>query len=171
MIESGITKAAKLIENLTSAHRWAITGTPIEKDLNDLCGLLKYLKCDPFNNEEYWKQSYRDSSGLAHDFAQKESRALVDVMRPIMWRTCKTEDILKQVNLPSQTEHTHFIEMNDLEAYFYAFEFNECSSAMRHKIEKLRKNERENIIPKYLGPHAMKVVWLSGAGQGFYGYE
>lgn len=150
MIESGVSKFAKLIENLTSVHRWAITGTPIEKNLNDLRGLLLYLNCNPYQCKGYWRHN-----GLDYDFISGKNNALIEILRRIMWRTCKTEDILNQVKIPNQIDLEYFIEMSDLEAYFYAHEFRECYHAMQRKIEYLR---RTGQYKKYLSPHSMSLV-------------
>lgn len=139
-----------LIENLSSVHRWAITGTPIERSLADLRGLLVYLKCDPYQNRIFW-----GSYGIDYDFASGKNDILVEVLRRVMWRTCKTEDILNQVKIPNQTEYTYFIEISDLEAYFYQHEFNKCYEIMLDKIDRLKESGQ---YAKYLSPLAMKLV-------------
>lgn len=150
MIESGVSKFAKLIENLTSVHRWAITGTPIEKSLNDLRGLMMYLNCNPYQSPGYWR-----NDGLDDDFICGRNNKLIEILRRIMWRTCKTEDILNQVKIPNQTELVYYVKMSDLEAYFYAHEFRECYREMQYKIDNLR---RRGEYKKYLSPHALAPV-------------
>ena len=44
MIECTTTKTAEMALRLAAVNRWAVTGTPIEKSLNDIQGLLMFLK-------------------------------------------------------------------------------------------------------------------------------
>lgn len=43
MVESGTSHAARLARQLQSVHRWCVTGTPINRGLEDLQGLLLFL--------------------------------------------------------------------------------------------------------------------------------
>ncbi len=54
MIENTTTKTAEMALRLSAVNRWCVTGTPIEKSLNDLQGLLLFLKVtlESFNG---WK--------------------------------------------------------------------------------------------------------------------
>ena len=47
MIEGSTTMAAGMALHLNTTHRWCVTGTPIRRGLEDVYGLLKFLKvCD-----------------------------------------------------------------------------------------------------------------------------
>ncbi|ATZ49983.1 Bcirc20 [Botrytis cinerea B05.10] len=44
MVESGVGKAATVAKMIPRINAWAITGTPVRKNINDLLGLLIFLK-------------------------------------------------------------------------------------------------------------------------------
>lgn len=89
MVE-GMTKAATVCSRLRSVNRWCITGTPIQKSVDDLYGLLAFLELAPFNIKHYW------TTVLMLPYLNGESDNLVDVVAPILWRTVKA-DVLDQV--------------------------------------------------------------------------
>jgi E3 ubiquitin-protein ligase SHPRH len=64
MIESGVSQAAKVARIIPRCNAWAVSGTPLRKDIQDLRGLLIFLRCDAFtNNKAVWdrldKASFR----------------------------------------------------------------------------------------------------------------
>lgn len=48
MVESGVSKAAVVARMVPRVNAWCITGTPVRKDVNDLLGLLIFLRVDPY---------------------------------------------------------------------------------------------------------------------------
>ncbi|KAL2828661.1 peptide N-acetyl-beta-D-glucosaminyl asparaginase amidase A-domain-containing protein [Aspergillus cavernicola] len=48
MIESGVSNAAKVARLIPRQMAWAVTGTPLRKDVTDLLGLLLFLQYEPF---------------------------------------------------------------------------------------------------------------------------
>ncbi|KAL4881503.1 SNF2 family N-terminal domain-containing protein [Aspergillus karnatakaensis] len=59
MIESGVSNAAKVARLIPREMAWAITGTPLRKDINDLLGLLLFLSYEPFCGP-IWKRLCAD---------------------------------------------------------------------------------------------------------------
>ncbi|KAK5173628.1 uncharacterized protein LTR77_002309 [Saxophila tyrrhenica] len=56
MVESGVSAAARVARRLLSVHRWAVSGTPLRKDVQDLHGLLIFLGLQPLaDNTKLWK--------------------------------------------------------------------------------------------------------------------
>ncbi|KAK0109573.1 hypothetical protein ONS95_002259 [Cadophora gregata] len=48
MIESGVSNAAIVARMIPRINAWCVTGTPVRKDVNDLLGLLVFLRCEPY---------------------------------------------------------------------------------------------------------------------------
>lgn len=51
MIETSVTAAAKVARRLPRAHSWAVSGTPLRKDAQDLHGLLIFLRFKPLDDD------------------------------------------------------------------------------------------------------------------------
>ncbi|KAJ5961060.1 Zinc finger RING-type [Penicillium vulpinum] len=49
MIESGVSNAAKVARLIPREIAWAVTGTPLRRNIDDLFGLLVFLHYEPFN--------------------------------------------------------------------------------------------------------------------------
>ncbi|THC95931.1 hypothetical protein EYZ11_004573 [Aspergillus tanneri] len=49
MIESGVSNSAKVARLIPRRNAWAVTGTPLRKDIKDLLGLLLFLHYEPFS--------------------------------------------------------------------------------------------------------------------------
>ncbi|PVH97810.1 hypothetical protein DM02DRAFT_616279, partial [Periconia macrospinosa] len=65
MVESGVSQAAKVARIIPRVNAWAVSGTPLRKDIQDLRGLLTFLWYEPFANSKIlWdrldKPSFRE---------------------------------------------------------------------------------------------------------------
>ncbi|KAJ5818316.1 hypothetical protein N7474_003907 [Penicillium riverlandense] len=59
MIESGVSNAAKVARLVPRHNAWAVTGTPLRKNIDDLFGLLLFLHYSPFCfSNSLWKRLY-----------------------------------------------------------------------------------------------------------------
>lgn len=87
MVSSVITKPARLVAQLSTVHRWVVTGTPIQKSIDDLYGLVYFLGCSPYDEREKW-------ISLISEFNHNANvKPIVSVLQKIMWRTCKSKEI------------------------------------------------------------------------------
>lgn len=148
MVSSVITKPAKLVAQLSSVHRWAVTGTPIERSIDDLYGLICFLDCAPYNEREKWLT-------LSNDFNYRGNiKPLLTALRPIMWRTCKSDDILSQINIPEQAHCVVEISMTNVELLFYNREHAACLDKFCQNIRKIGSNRKLAAM----NPHILKLV-------------
>ncbi|CAI6341653.1 unnamed protein product [Periconia digitata] len=65
MIESGVSQAAQVARIIPRVNAWAVSGTPLRKDIQDLRGLLAFLWYEPFaSSRPLWdrldKASFRE---------------------------------------------------------------------------------------------------------------
>jgi E3 ubiquitin-protein ligase SHPRH len=82
MIESGVSAAAVVAQLIPRVNAWAVSGTPIKKDVQDLHGLLMFLRCHPFSNMRIWQRMIDgDSSDLKRLFKQIAMRHSKSIVR------------------------------------------------------------------------------------------
>ena len=114
---------------LEANHRWCVTGTPIGKSLNELFGLLMFLKIDPYCLEFWWKRCLFDP------YIRGNTKYLEDVLCQIMWRTVK-KDVLDQINIPKQGEEIHWLSFSPVEEHFYRRQHIDSSKEAVNRINK-----------------------------------
>ena len=59
-IKNPVTAVSKACCALRADKRWAVTGTPIQNSLQDIYGLLKFLKHEPWCEAAFWKATISD---------------------------------------------------------------------------------------------------------------
>eukprot|EP00102_Acyrthosiphon_pisum_P018824 XP_016656034.1 PREDICTED: uncharacterized ATP-dependent helicase C582.10c-like [Acyrthosiphon pisum] len=60
-----------MIFNLQSVHKWAMTGTPIQKSLNDLYGILKFLEVSPYCHRKQFLKLMKGKKTIMYNFFSK----------------------------------------------------------------------------------------------------
>lgn len=89
MIESGVSNAAKVARLIPRQIAWAVTGTPLRKDITDLLGLLLFLQYEPFCGP-IWKRLCVESKPV-----------LARIVNTITLRHSK-DLVRKELHLPPQ---------------------------------------------------------------------
>jgi len=125
MVESTTAKAAEVALHLQSVHRWCVTGTPIQRDLADIYGLLLFLGVDPYCNQIWWKTL------LYEPYRQGKTQHLCNLLAKILWRSTK-KDVIHELQLPDQDERVKWLTFSPVEQHFYRRQHEECARfAMR----------------------------------------
>ncbi|KPM08671.1 E3 ubiquitin-protein ligase SHPRH-like protein [Sarcoptes scabiei] len=117
LVEGQPTKTFKMAEKLSAVNRWAVTGTPILKNINDLYGLLCFIQEVPFCN---------------HNF-------LIDIISKCFWRNNEhyTNIIPKPICI------TKSLELSQVERDYYldiarrTRELNDINSAIKYYLKAL----------------------------------
>jgi len=91
-IKNKSTKSAQAACALRARYRWALTGTPVQNNLDELQSLIKFLRIEPFDDIAVWKQKIElPMKQRKEALALQRLGALMSV---IMLR--RTKDVLKK---------------------------------------------------------------------------
>ncbi|KAG0629280.1 hypothetical protein M758_1G090600, partial [Ceratodon purpureus] len=136
MVESASTRATEMAMTLRATHRWCVTGTPIQRGLDDLYGLLRFLGAEPFDTKRWWttvlKEPYEEGKYGA-------VRAMHDLFRGLMWRSTKAQ-VADELGLPPQDEWLAWLRFSPIEAHFYRQQHERCAVRAREVIANYRKH-------------------------------
>uniref|UniRef100_H2ZUI0 E3 ubiquitin-protein ligase SHPRH n=1 Tax=Latimeria chalumnae TaxID=7897 RepID=H2ZUI0_LATCH len=120
MVECTTAKAAEMALRLTAINRWCVSGTPVQRGLEDLYGLVLFLGIDPYWVKHWWDQL------LYRPYCRKNPQPLYSLISKIMWRSAK-KDVLDQIQIPPQTEEVHWLHFSPVERHFYHRQHEVCS--------------------------------------------
>ncbi|KAK5630747.1 hypothetical protein RRF57_006462 [Xylaria bambusicola] len=111
-IDTGVSSAAKVACLLPRVNAWAVTGTPVKDDPNDLWGLLLFLRYEPFASYQVvWK-------ALLHTH-----KTLFDpLFNRIAIRHSKSA-VRDELRLPSQKRHIVTMPFTAIEEHHYRSQF------------------------------------------------
>lgn len=155
MVESSKTSVTEMAMRLNAQHRWCITGTPIQRRLDDLFGLLRFLKTSPFDTYRWWVDIIRDpyESGdmIAMDYTHK-------FFKKIMWRSSKIH-VSQELQLPPQEECFSWLIFSSIEEYFYQKQHATCMDHAHEIIRRLR--DGANRQQQTSDSNALSNVYLS----------
>ncbi|KAK3097964.1 hypothetical protein FSP39_014864, partial [Pinctada imbricata] len=129
MVESTTAKAAEMALKLTTVNRWCATGTPIQKGIEDLYGLLLFLGIDP-----YWQKCWFDKL-LYKPLCYGVQTPMSNVISQVLWRTVK-KDVIDQINIPKQTEQVHWLTFSPIEDHFYKRQYD---TSINDSLKRLSK--------------------------------
>ncbi|KAA8575231.1 hypothetical protein EYC84_004421 [Monilinia fructicola] len=105
MVESGVSKAATVARMIPRINAWAITGTPVRKNINDLLGLLIFLRYEPFVS--VWQSLVSSNRAYFHN-----------VFDSISLRHSK-RNVRGEINLPQQRRFVITMPFDPIEEQHY----------------------------------------------------
>ncbi|CAM9711741.1 unnamed protein product, partial [Chrysoparadoxa australica] len=127
MVESTTSQAAEMALLLPAQLRWCISGTPIGRgNLDDLYGLLLFIRMQPFNNRAWWAHGLREA---AEKRLPGGMERLMAVLSQVLWRTTK-KCVLAQLDLPDQREEIQELHFSSIERHNYERLFKIASAAL-----------------------------------------
>ncbi|XP_037475762.1 E3 ubiquitin-protein ligase SHPRH-like isoform X1 [Triticum dicoccoides] len=141
MVESSKTSVTEMAMRLNAQHRWCVTGTPIQRRLDDLFGLLRFLRTSPFDTYRWWVDVIRDPYERGDMIAMNYTHKF---FKEIMWRSSKIH-VSRELQLPPQEECFLWLIFSSIEEYFYQKQHATCMDHAHEIIKRLRNdaNRRE----------------------------
>ncbi|XP_048830636.1 E3 ubiquitin-protein ligase SHPRH isoform X2 [Brienomyrus brachyistius] len=130
MVECTTANAAEMALRLSSVNRWCVSGTPVQRGLEDLYGLVLFLGVDPYWVKYWWDQL------LYRPYRRGNTEPLYNVIGQILWRSAK-KDVIDQIQIPPQTEEIHWLNFSPVEGHFYHRQHEVCSQDALHKLRKI----------------------------------
>nr|XP_058891974.1 E3 ubiquitin-protein ligase SHPRH isoform X3 [Kogia breviceps] len=129
MVECPTVKAAEMAQRLSGINRWCISGTPVQRGLEDLFGLVVFLGIEPYCVKHWWVRL------LYRPYCKKNPQLLYSFIAKILWRSAK-KDVIDQIQIPPQTEEIHWLHFSPVERHFYHRQHEVCC---QDAVVKLRK--------------------------------
>ena len=159
MVENTTTKAAEMVLRLSTVNRWAVTGTPIHRGLQDLMGIALFLGSEPWNNEACWWRALLELyAGGSNAAAARAHKWVSD----IFWRTQK-KDVKHELLLPPQHEVTEMLTFSPIELQFYRVQHEECAENARALLDDFKKKGITNFDSKEWSQGLLKIFKLRQA--------
>ncbi|KAJ3579296.1 hypothetical protein NPX13_g1263 [Xylaria arbuscula] len=111
-IDTGVSSAAKVACLIPRVNAWAVTGTPVKDDPNDLWGLLLFLRYEPFASFQVaWKALLHTHKALFNPLFNR-----------IAIRHSK-QAVRDELRLPSQKRHIVTMPFTAIEDHHYQSQF------------------------------------------------
>lgn len=148
MVEGTATKAAQMALKLAATNRWCVTGTPIQKSLHDLYGLLLFLGEKPYDVKLWWNEC------LLLPYCHGNTEPLVNVLSRCFKRTMK-RNVLDQIGVPPQESVFHTLSFCSVEEVFYQRLADRCSMLF---MEQVRKFPDHKLRIEQLDRHSIGML-------------
>lgn len=138
MVESSTAKATEMAMKIASINRWCVTGTPISRGLEDLYGLIAFLRVEPYSTKSWWNKLIQNPLETGENY-ESALRRLINLLKPsvggLMWRSSKL-DVADELNLPEQITCPTRLDFSKIERHFYSRQYETCAGTARQVLQK-----------------------------------
>lgn len=112
MVENTYSMVARMAESLSATYRWAITGTPIQRSVDDLFGLLYFINEKPYCSRPVWDTELYEAFLLGHP------EPLINAIVSCFWRTPKSA-VIDELDILAPIYTERRLELSQIERDFY----------------------------------------------------
>ncbi|KAK6631898.1 hypothetical protein RUM44_006928 [Polyplax serrata] len=131
MVENDHSQINQMVNMISAVNRWSVTGTPIQKSINELYYLIDWLGIEPFTEKTLWNQF------LYRPYLEGNKIPMYSVMSKIFWRNSK-EDVAAELQLPDQKVKYHSLKFTAIEQNFYMREHTMSSTDFMERLKRLK---------------------------------
>ncbi len=140
VIKNPSSKIAQAVNKLKSAHRLAISGTPIENSLTDLWSQMNFLNKGLLGDLSFFKRYFASPIEKTNNAERREK--LHSLVKPFILRRTKSE---VEKELPELSEEYIYCEMSEQQREIYQAEKSRIRNHILESIE-LNGLERSAIV-------------------------
>jgi SNF2 family DNA or RNA helicase len=149
MVESEGTRASEMCMHIKAENKWFVTGTPIQKEISDLYGLLLLLGVEPYQNKYWWKNL------LWQPYLKFNLQPIAEVFSRLLWRNNK-RDVASELGIPEQKESIEWLKFSPVEEHFYKKQQERCQGEAYQVLD--RFNFREEMTLANVQDYAVKPL-------------
>ena len=144
-VETPTLGSAKMALKLSTNFRWCISGTPVGKGrLEDLFGLLVFLRSSPFNEKHWLHRSFNTC-------VPRTNKMIRHLLKDILWRSTKASPVVAdQMGVPEQIEKTVVLSFSSVEKHFYERQLEETLRAATSFPDKRRSKSSIDLVSTQL---------------------
>ncbi len=130
-VKNSSTKLTQFIRNLSSRHRIAMTGTPIENRLNELWSIFEFLNPGYLGSERQFQRAFTER--IERRLDDKTTSHLNRMIQPFILRRMKTDPSVIQ-DLPEKIEQTIYCAPTSLQAMMYEATLQSMLKQLEHEV-------------------------------------
>lgn len=152
-VETPTVGSAQMALKLEATHRWCVSGTPVGRGkLEDLFGLLVFLRLDPFWNKLWFRKCFHPTHRNIED-------RIKHLLANVFWRSTKNLDLVRdQMGVPEQIEKKITLQFSSIEKHFYDRQLEQTLSAAGEVVDcEGRSNKRKSPQVYLLTDHLHKL--------------
>jgi superfamily II DNA or RNA helicase len=134
MMKNPNTRTARCARAVPAAARVAMTGTPVENQLNDLWSIMNWSNPGLFGTRPQFRRRYARPIEKPRAPIEREQalERLHTVMRPFLLRRLKSDPAI-ELNLPAKHEYDRLIAVSRTQAGFYEAVRREARTALERR--------------------------------------
>jgi E3 ubiquitin-protein ligase SHPRH len=144
-VETPTLGSAKMALKLSTNFRWAVSGTPAAKGrLDDLFGLLVFLRSRPFSNKHWLHKCFNSSVPYTNEM-------ISHLLKQVLWRSTKASPIVaQQMGVPEQVEKVVLLSFSSIERHFYERQLEETLRAATSLPDKRKSRNAIELVSTQL---------------------
>ena len=131
-VKNSGAQLTRFIRTLPSAHRIALTGTPVENRLSDLWSIFEFMNPGFLGGERAFRKAFGEGADRA-GAAPASAERLHTIVRPFLLRRMKSDPTVIG-DLPDKIEQTSYCGMTERQAAMY-------TAALERMADQLKRAE------------------------------